>query len=140
MKRAMIALAAALLTSAHLGCCATHCDAPRCCKPFAGGAFGNWGCGGLYRGDWYSVPPDYCTHCVHYGNVTHAGYDASYDGGYHDEVTYHGGHEGGPIVPDGYQVIDDRAVTTPRVPTPAPAPPPVPARPTSRAKRPTRAY
>ena len=134
MKRAMIALAAALLTSAHLGCCATHCDAPRCCKPFACGIFGNWGCGGLYRGDWYSVPPDYCTHCDHYGNVTHAGHD----GGHYEDVSYHAGHEGGPVVPDGYQVIDDRAVTTPRQPTPAP--PPVPARPTSRAQRTTRAY
>jgi hypothetical protein len=130
MKRVIFAMAAAVLTSASFGCCATHCDAPRCCQPAACGVFGNWGCGGLYHGDWFSEPPDYCTHCDHYGNVTQAGY---HDG--HSEDGYHGA---GPIVPDGYQVIDDRAVS-PQQPTPA-SPPATPARPTASTRRPSRAY
>src|SRR5688572_22440380 len=105
MKRVIVALAAAVLISGQFGCCATHCDAPRCCKPLAGGVFGNWGCGGMYWGDWYSQPPDYCTHCDHYGNITQAGYN-----GHHEDGHYHGGADGGPAVPEGYRVIDDRAV------------------------------
>ncbi|MBI3466397.1 MAG: hypothetical protein HY000_25575 [Planctomycetes bacterium] len=135
MKRVIFALAAAVLTSAPLGCCATHCDAPRCCQPFACGVFGNWGCGGLYRGDWFSEPPDYCTHCDHYGNVTQAGYHDAYD----DDGYYEAGYDAGPIVPDGYHVIDDRAVSPQQQPTPA-NPPAVPARPTARTRRPSRAY
>jgi hypothetical protein len=124
MKRVMFALAAAVSVSFQFGCCASHCDAPRCCKPLAGGVFGNWGCGGMYWGDWHSQPPDYCTHCDHYGNVTHASHD--------------GGHYGGPDVPDGYEVIDDRVVS-PQQPTPAP-PPPVPARPAGRTRAHSPAY
>jgi hypothetical protein len=90
----------------------------------------------MYWGDWHSVPPDYCTHCDHYGNVTRAGYD---DGGYHAEDQYYGGHDSGPAVPEGYQVIDDRVVSPAQQPTPA-DPPPVPARPTSRTARSSRAY
>jgi len=129
MKR-VIVLAAAVLISAQFGCCATHCDAPRCCQPFACGLFGNWGCGGLYRGDWFSEPPDYCTHCDHYGNVTHAGYD---DG------SYGNGDYEGPAVPDGYQVIEDRVVTPQQQPTPA-EPLAVPARPTGRTRNLSQAH